>query len=101
MCKAENSRLKHTASMSINEPAAIWLNDEIKVGVSVSSTGRFQLQGQQALSAILLWQSYINAFGRRIKSLSGNFEIELQDGRKFAGSFEAKLRKPSKVDLCL
>jgi branched-chain amino acid transport system substrate-binding protein len=40
------------------------VNDrEIRVGLSVSVSGRFQLQGQQALSGILLWQSYANAHG--------------------------------------
>lgn len=40
------------------------VNDhEITVGLSVSTSGRFQLQGQQALNGILLWQSYANAQG--------------------------------------
>ncbi len=36
---------------------------EVAVGLSVSLTGRFCLQGQQALQGIRLWQSYINAQG--------------------------------------
>ena len=36
---------------------------EIRVGLSVSVSGRFQLQGQQALNGILLWQSHANAKG--------------------------------------
>ena len=36
---------------------------EIKVGLSVSLSGRFQLMGQHALNGILLWQSYSNAQG--------------------------------------
>ena len=32
-------------------------------GLSVSLSGRFQLQGQQALQGTLLWQSYVNAQG--------------------------------------
>ena len=36
---------------------------EIKVGLSVSNSGRFQLQGRQALNGILLWQSYANSHG--------------------------------------
>ena len=35
-----------------------------------------------------------------ITSISGNFEIELKDGGKFAGSFKAKFRIPSKRGLC-
>jgi branched-chain amino acid transport system substrate-binding protein len=36
---------------------------EVAVGLSVSLTGRFHSQGQQALQGILLWQSYCNAQG--------------------------------------
>jgi branched-chain amino acid transport system substrate-binding protein len=36
---------------------------EIALGLSVSLTGRFHPQGQQALQGIRLWQSYINAQG--------------------------------------
>ena len=36
---------------------------EITVGFSISLSGKFQLQGQQALQGFLLWQSYINAQG--------------------------------------
>lgn len=36
---------------------------EITVGLSISLSGRFQLQGQQALHGYLLWQSYINDLG--------------------------------------
>ena len=36
---------------------------EITVGLSVSLSGRFQLQGQQALHGYLLWQSYTNGLG--------------------------------------
>lgn len=40
------------------------MNDhEIKVGLSVSLSGRFQLQGQHALEGILLWQRRVNAQG--------------------------------------
>jgi branched-chain amino acid transport system substrate-binding protein len=40
------------------------VNDhEIKVGLSVSLSGRFQLQGQHALEGILLWQRCVNAQG--------------------------------------
>jgi len=36
---------------------------EVAVGLSISLTGRFFLQGQEALQGIRLWQSYINAQG--------------------------------------
>ena len=38
-------------------------NHEIRFGLSVSASGRFQVQGQQALDGILLWQSYADARG--------------------------------------
>jgi len=43
--------------------ADIVSDHEIRVGLSVSVSGRFQLQGQQALHGILLWQSHANAQG--------------------------------------
>jgi len=36
---------------------------EITAGFSISLPGKFQLQGQQALQGVLLWESYINARG--------------------------------------
>ena len=36
---------------------------EIRVGLSVSVSGKFQPQGQQALNGVLLWQSHANAKG--------------------------------------
>lgn len=36
---------------------------EITIGLSISLSGTFQLQGQQALHGYLLWQSYINGLG--------------------------------------
>jgi branched-chain amino acid transport system substrate-binding protein len=39
------------------------MSREIKIGLSISLSGGFQLQGQQALQGTLLWQSYINAQG--------------------------------------
>ena len=36
---------------------------EVAVGLSISLTGRFCTQGQQALQGIRLWRSYINAQG--------------------------------------
>ena len=36
---------------------------EITMGLSISLSGKFQLQGRQALQGFLLWQAYINAQG--------------------------------------
>jgi branched-chain amino acid transport system substrate-binding protein len=36
---------------------------DITVGLSASVSGRFELQGRQALQGSLLWQSYVNAQG--------------------------------------
>src|SRR5215472_5169382 len=36
---------------------------EVTVGLSISLTGRFRPQGQQALEGVRLWQSYTNAQG--------------------------------------
>src|SRR6266403_5535946 len=39
------------------------MHREIRVGLSASISGTFQLQGQQALDGALLWQSHANAEG--------------------------------------
>jgi ABC-type branched-subunit amino acid transport system substrate-binding protein len=36
---------------------------KVTVGLSISLTGRFRSQGEQALQGVRLWQSYINAQG--------------------------------------
>ena len=36
---------------------------DIRVGLSASVSGRFELQGRQALEGCLLWQSYVNGQG--------------------------------------
>jgi branched-chain amino acid transport system substrate-binding protein len=38
-------------------------SSEITAGLSISLSGKFRLQGQQALQGLLLWCSYINAQG--------------------------------------
>jgi len=38
-------------------------DQEIKIGLSVSVSGKFRLQGRQALDGVLLWQSHANASG--------------------------------------
>jgi branched-chain amino acid transport system substrate-binding protein len=47
---------------------------EITAGLSISLSGKFQLQGQQALHGYLLWQSSINGLGG----------ISIQSGEKRA-----------------
>lgn len=44
--------------------------------------------------------SFVPFRARRITSVSGNFEIELQDGKTFAGDFKAKFVALPKLDLC-
>ena len=39
-------------------------------------------------------------FVRRGTRISGNFEIDLRDGRKLSGSFKARLRNPPKHGRC-
>ena len=34
---------------------------ELTAGLSISLSGRFQMQGQQALNGLILWQSLVNA----------------------------------------
>src|SRR6516165_4802161 len=36
---------------------------EIRVGLSISLTGRFSAQGREALDGLRLWQSYVNGRG--------------------------------------
>jgi branched-chain amino acid transport system substrate-binding protein len=38
-------------------------HNDVKVGASVSISGKYRLQGQQALNGLLLWQSHTNAQG--------------------------------------
>lgn len=72
------------------------MNDyEIRVGLSVSTSGRFQREGQQALNGILLWQSYANAQGGI--SAGGDISpsvhlIWYDDGSRVSGTRENVLR---------
>jgi len=55
---------------------------EVTVGLSISLTGRFCPQGQQALQGVRLWQSYINAqggisVGNKRKGLSAWFGMTI------------------------
>ena len=50
---------------------------EITVGMSISLSGRFHTQGQQALQGIRLWQSYINAQGGVAVANGGKMSVRL------------------------
>ena len=36
---------------------------DISIGLSISLSGKFHLQGEHAIQGLLLWRSYINAQG--------------------------------------
>src|SRR5437762_2125754 len=66
--RAANSPPKNLRNMSRNDRRAgraseIMCDGEITAGLSVSLSGRFRIQGQQALNGLLLWQSWVNAHG--------------------------------------
>jgi branched-chain amino acid transport system substrate-binding protein len=50
---------------------------EISAGLSVSCSGRFHIQGQQALHGLLLWQSLVNAQGGIAVSASDRRPVRL------------------------
>jgi branched-chain amino acid transport system substrate-binding protein len=50
---------------------------EITAGLSVSLSGRFQIQGQQALNGLLFWQSYVNTQGDISPGASGKRPVRL------------------------
>jgi branched-chain amino acid transport system substrate-binding protein len=64
MCKAANFCLKHTQTTRPNDRNdGIVSQPEIRAGVSISTSGKFQPLGQQALNGLLLWKSYMNREG--------------------------------------
>ena len=79
---------------------------EVAVGLSISLTGRFRPQGQQALQGIRLWQSYINAQGG-IAVLDGekrSVRLIWYDDRSqisFARKNVFRLLREDKVDVLL
>jgi hypothetical protein len=48
----------------------------------------------------LSWTSSSPFRRKRIKAIVGNFEIKLQGGKEFAGSFRAKFRSLPRGSLC-
>ena len=50
---------------------------EIKIGLSISLSGKFRLQGEQALRGLQLWHSYINAQGGLPLQNQGNRVVRL------------------------
>ena len=64
MCRVENSHLKRSLITRRSErAAAVVEHNDVKVGLSVSISGKYRQQGQQALNGLLLWQSHTNAQG--------------------------------------
>jgi branched-chain amino acid transport system substrate-binding protein len=81
-------------------------DQEIWVGLSVSVSGRFQLQGQQALDGILLWQAHANAQGGI--SITGGVEravrlVWYDNGSRVSRAWENVLRliRNDNVDILL
>ncbi len=79
---------------------------EVTVGLSISLTGRFRSQGQQALQGIRLWQSYINAQGGIAVRNGEKWSVRLiwYDDRSqisFARKNVFQLLREDKVDILL
>jgi branched-chain amino acid transport system substrate-binding protein len=78
---------------------------EITVGLSASVSGKFWLQGQQALNGVLLWQAYANAQGgislegisRRIRLIWYDDESHGRGNRKNV----LRLLRDDQVDILL
>jgi branched-chain amino acid transport system substrate-binding protein len=77
---------------------------EITAGLSVSCSGRFQIQGQHALLGLLLWQSLVNAQGGIAVSAANRRPVRLiwyddfgQDHRARSNVF--RLLRKDKVDI--
>ncbi len=79
---------------------------EVTVGLSISLTGRFRSQGQQALQGIRLWQSYIYAQGGIAVRNGEKWSVRLiwYDDRSqisFARKNVFQLLREDKVDILL
>jgi branched-chain amino acid transport system substrate-binding protein len=75
---------------------------EVTVGLSVSCSGRFHVQGQQALHGLLLWQSLVNAQGGM--AVSANRPVRLIWYDDFSQVHQARtnvlrLLREDKVDI--
>ena len=62
-CVKSRFRNIREAHRKMSKAVGIEKNREIRVGISVATSGRFQLLARQALNAMLLWRSYINSRG--------------------------------------
>ncbi|MBI2359680.1 MAG: ABC transporter substrate-binding protein, partial [Deltaproteobacteria bacterium] len=52
--------------------------EKITVGISISLSGRFRLQGEQALRGVQLWVAYVNQRGGiYIEERAQSFPLEL------------------------
>jgi branched-chain amino acid transport system substrate-binding protein len=79
---------------------------EVAVGLSISLTGKFRPQGQQALQGIRLWQSYINAQGGIAVRNGENRSVRLiwyddYSQIRFAQKNVFQLLRGDKVDILL
>ena len=79
---------------------------ELAVGLSISLTGKFRPQGQQALQGIRLWQSYINAQGGIAVRNGENRSVRLiwyddHSQIRFARKNVFQLLREDKVDILL
>ena len=79
---------------------------EITVGLSISLTGRFSPQGQQALAGIRLWQSYLHAQGGIACSAHGQLPLRLiyyddQSRLSRAQQHALRLLREDRVDVLL
>src|SRR6267378_4019408 len=79
---------------------------EVAVGLSISLTGKFRPQGQQALQGIRLWQSYINARGGIAVRNGENRSVRLiwyddHSQIRFARKNVFQLLREDKVDILL
>jgi len=78
---------------------------DIRVGLSASVSGRFALQGRQALEGCLLWQSYVNGQGGMALS-GGKRQVRLiwYDDRsqtRYARNNVLRLLREDQVDVLL
>jgi branched-chain amino acid transport system substrate-binding protein len=79
---------------------------EIKVGLSISLTGRFSLQGRQAFNGIQLWQSFINSCGGittgpRLRRQVRLIYYDDQSRSSYARENALKLLQCDRVDILL
>src|SRR6516225_6195458 len=59
----KRERVRCSSPLFICQLVPMCRRTEVAVGLSISLTGKFHPQGQEALQGIRLWQSYLNAQG--------------------------------------